>query len=310
MYGKGVEVYSDKSKFDGNHGIMAYNKTKQRKHKANQQNNITDWIVAVGKHKGFISGKDWIKVQKILEMNKTKSYRKPQKNTALLAGIITCKECGSRMRPRISTNRFDKNGEQKYVYSCTLKEKSRGMKCNGKNIDGNMLDKLLMERIKQLIAPNEKICRELKNIINTKSTIVDENDEYLILKTKYDNNQKSLDSLIQKIKYVDIDLIDDINKEVKKIKKENETIKEQLDIFEENKNLNKYEVDVAKIVLEIIESHFEQFDSLDLQEKKALLRLIINSATGNGDTVEFNLLTDKSSDFLKTNLLPLGEYSK
>ena len=172
-----------------------------------------------GKHKGFITGKDWINVQKLLNINKVKSYRKPQKNTALLTGIIRCRECGSIMRPRLLTNRFDEEGKQKYIYSCTLKERSRGKKCKGKNIDGNKLDKLLLEEIKKLTAPNEKICEELKKISSTKIDIVNKDDEYIELKARYDKNQKSLDNLIQRIKYVDIEIIDEINKEIKKIKK-------------------------------------------------------------------------------------------
>jgi hypothetical protein len=45
-------------------------------------------------------------------------------------------------------------------------------------------------------------------------------------------------------------------------------------------------------------------------EQKALLRLIINKVSGNGDTVEVNLLTDNSSAFFNSILLPSGENSK
>ena len=69
-------------------------------------------------------------------------------------------------------------------------------------------------------------------------------------------------------------------------------------------------MDVAQIVLEIIENHFNKFSELDIMEQKALLTLIINNVSGNGDTVEVNLLTDNSSAFLKSTLLPTGEDSK
>ena len=69
-------------------------------------------------------------------------------------------------------------------------------------------------------------------------------------------------------------------------------------------------MDVAQIVLEIIENHFNKFNKLDTMEQKALLRLIINKVSGNGDTVEVNLLTDNSSAFFNSILLPSGENSK
>ena len=263
-----------------------------------------------GKHKGFITGKDWINVQKLLNINKVKSYRKPQKNTALLTGIIRCRKCGSIMRPRLLTNRFDEEGKQKYIYSCTLKERSRGKKCKGKNIDGNKLDKLLLEEIKKLTAPNEKICEELKKISSTKIDIVNKDDEYIRLKARYDKNQKSLDNLIQRIKYVDIEIIDEINKEIKKIKKENEKLEKRLSEYKSQEKVNQLEIDVSKIVLEIIEKYFEAFETLDIVEKKNLLRLIVDNVVGNGDTVEINLLSQSPDNFFNTTLLPIGEYRK
>lgn len=263
-----------------------------------------------GKHKGFITGKDWINVQKLLNINKVKSYRKPQKNTALLTGIIRCRKCGSIMRPRLLTNRFDEEGKQKNIYSCTLKERSRGKKCKGKNIDGNKLDKLLLEEIKKLTAPNEKICEELKKISSTKIDIVNKDDEYIGLKARYDKNQKNLDNLIQRIKYVDIEIIDEINKEIKKIKKENEKLEKRLSEYKSQEKVNQLEIDVSKIVLEIIEKYFEAFETLDIVEKKNLLRLIVDNVVGNGDTVEINLLSQSPDNFFNTTLLPIGEYRK
>lgn len=50
----GVEIFSRKEDFDGKHGIMAYNKTKQIKHKANIKNDMKDWIIAVRKTRSYI----------------------------------------------------------------------------------------------------------------------------------------------------------------------------------------------------------------------------------------------------------------
>lgn len=251
-------------------------------------------------------------MQNILKMNENKRYRRPQKNTALLSGILRCKECGSYMRPKIYSNRFDEQGDTRYSYMCELKEQSRRGKCNCKNVNGNKLDKLLMEKIKELIAPNEKIYEELKKITNSKSDTINENYEILQLKKAYEQNQNDLDRLIQRIKYVDIELIDGINKEVKKIKKENEEIEIKLKELRQNQQINSFDTDVAKIVMDIIKRHFEQFDKLDIIEKRNFLKLLIDSAFGNGENVEINLLntTNNESTFLKSNLFPVGEYSK
>ena len=206
------------------------------------------------------------------------------------------------MRPRLLTNRFDEEGKQKYIYACTLKEKSRGKKCRGKNIDGNKLDKLLLEEIKKLTAPNEKICDELRKISSTKIDIVNKDDEYIGLKAQYDKNQKSLDNLIQRIKYVDIEIIDEINKEIKRIKKENERLDKRLSEYKSQEKLNKLEIDVSKIVLEIIEKYFVAFDTLDIVEKKNLFRLIVDNVVGNGNMVEINLLSQSPNNFFNNTV--------
>ena len=168
----------------------------------------------------------------------------------------------------------------------------------------------MLEEIKKLTAPNEKICDELRKISSTKIDIVNKDDEYIGLKAQYDKNQKSLDNLIQRIKYVDIEIIDEINKEIKKIKKENEELEKRLSEYKSQEKVNQLEIDVSKIVLEIIEKHFEAFETLDIVEKKNLLRLIIDNVVGNGDTVEINLLSQSFNNFFDTTLLPIGEYRK
>ncbi len=254
-----------------------------------------------GKHKGLISGKDWTQVQNLLKNNENKRYRKPIKNDALLSGILRCSKCGSYMRPKIHTGRiYEETGKVRFSYMCELKEKSRLNKCNSENINGNKLDKLLMEKISELIAPNSKICEELKTISFTETT-ANENDELISLTEAYNKNQKILENLIKKIQYVDIELIDDINKEVKFIKQKNLQIQKKINGIT-NSTLNKGGVtfsdkEIAKIVLEIIKNHLKKFDELDILEQRNLLKILINKAAGSGNDVEIDLLNTNNTFF-------------
>ena len=100
-----TDLNSDKEAFDGIHGIMAYNRTNQEKGKAITYLPPTEWIVAVGLHQGIVPGKVWISVQESLERNKSKTYRKPRNNEALLTGLLYC-TCGSRMYPIKEIRRY------------------------------------------------------------------------------------------------------------------------------------------------------------------------------------------------------------
>ena len=61
----------------------------------------------------------------MLDVNKSKSYRRPRSNVALLSGLLRCGECGDYMRPKL-TNRRTADGELIYTYMCSTKERSHG----------------------------------------------------------------------------------------------------------------------------------------------------------------------------------------
>ena len=142
------DLFSDREAFDGVHGIMAYNRTSQEKGKTTEFLPPSEWIVSVGLHPGIIPGKVWVAVQESLERNKTKSYRKPRSNEALITGLLYC-SCGSRMYPKLS-RRKTADGKPGYTYVCKMKERSQRTICNGKNANGNTLDMAVIEQIKML----------------------------------------------------------------------------------------------------------------------------------------------------------------
>lgn len=201
------------------------------------------------------------------------------------------------MRPKLQSKRFDEDGNIRYDYVCELKEKSKRGKCKTINVNGNKLDKLLIEKIEQIIAPNNKICLELKKIINTKPSVNSESDEKKHLEHLYNKNQNDLERLIERIKYIDVELIDDINQQIKKIKKENEDIKIKLESLKSKEKVEVSDIDTAKLILDVIQNHFKKFDTLDIIEKRELLKLIIDSAVGEGDTVTINLLNSEANRF-------------
>lgn len=154
------DLFSDRKAFDGVHGIMAYNRTCQEKGRTTKFRPPEEWIVAVGLHPGMIPGKVWAAVQESLERNKSKAYRRPRSNEALLTGLLYC-TCGSRMYPKLS-QRKTPDGKQVYTYVCKMKERSRRTVCHSKNVNGNIIDMAVIQEIKLLMEDREVFTMQLK----------------------------------------------------------------------------------------------------------------------------------------------------
>lgn len=95
-----ADVFSNEREFDGIHGVLAYNRTDQSKGKNTVYLPVSEWIVSVGKHRGLISSEVWLEAQAALEHNRSKAYRRPRSNEALLTGLLFCR-CGGRMYPKL-----------------------------------------------------------------------------------------------------------------------------------------------------------------------------------------------------------------
>ena len=312
---KNITIYPENAKFDGNAGIIAYGKTKQEKNKPTQRKSIDDWIVSVGKHPGYLSGKEWIEIQNIMKRNENKRYRMPRRNEALLTSTLVCKKCGHFMRPKLVSGRKETNGKPRFFYLCELKDISKKQKCDVKNVDGNKLDELLEQEIKKWSAPNSKVVEELKKIASQPKKETEENLEIKRLKKLYEKNDKSITNLVDKIKYIDIELMEDISNEIKRLKKENIKIQENINnLILKNKNdttnMDIQDSEVAKLVLDVIKNYFESFGKMDLLTKRELLKIFIESATWDDESeiVEVNLLNTECDYFFLDTLFPTGTH--
>ncbi|MDR1664066.1 MAG: recombinase family protein [Clostridiales bacterium] len=76
----GAELFSGEKDFNGEGGVTAYSRTVQKKGRANKIRPPEEWIVSAGKHRGLISGADWVKAQEYLRQNSAKSFWKPRGN--------------------------------------------------------------------------------------------------------------------------------------------------------------------------------------------------------------------------------------
>ena len=242
-------------------GLIAYSKRIEKKGKTQIDKKVKDWIISIGKHEGIINSYDFIKTWNLLEKNKDKRFRKPRQNESVLSGIIKCKKCGSFMRPRLrkTYNKETRN----FSYLCELKEKSRKTLCSSKNIDGINTDKKIIEEISKIKVPSNLIKKYLRK------KAIKKNDKNL--DKLYKENEIKIKSLLKKLTIIDNELIEDIQREIKKLKQNNIIIIKQ--IMKENKKINKDKI--KEISKNIIKNNMKLFNNLNLINKKTLIRIII-----------------------------------
>ena len=212
------------------------------------------------------------------------------------------------MRPKLKTN-YTADGELRFDYMCELKEKSRKQKCDCKNINGNEADKLVMQTIKELIAPNSTFRKKLSSLAKNKFDGTSKDSvELKALETTLKKNEQAIENLLDRIKFIDIALLEDITTEIKKLKADNLEIEKRIAELKSIGSDNVNTQDQAQRVLNIIDSYFTTFDTLDLTTRRNLLRIIISSIQSDGEDLELNLIGVREES-VRDNV-PLCEDSK
>lgn len=294
-----VEVFSEESAFDGVHGIMAYSKTIQTTGKTNQIKDVKDWIIAVGKHKGLISGAQWVQVQNMLDQNKSKSYHKPKSNVALLSGLLFCGSCGAYMRPKLSS-RLNADGERIYDYLCETKEKTKSQDCKIKRPNGNELDRLVCEQIKALSEDHDTFFKELEQAKKSLEEREGDFDQRLNeLKKTQKETERKMKALVEALADTEGSAAKYITDQINRLDKENESLHEQIQNMEAltmGQSLTDLEFDILK---EMLRNFSAAFDTMSIEQKRLALRSFVKKVVWDGETVHIFLFgaDDKGIDF-------------
>jgi len=302
LTGNNVDLFSEESDFDNKHGIMAYNRTIQKSGKANQVRPASEWIVAVGKHVGLISGADWVWVQGCLDQNRSKSFRKPRSNIALLSGMLFC-TCKDYMRPKLS-KRENAEGELIYTYLCSMKEKSRSHICKMNNVNGNMLDKAVCEEVKKLGEDSSEFIRQLKQ---GKKRFERNREEYYgsleRLRVSLAENNKEISALVSSLlKAAGTSAEDYIVKQIDELHRRGEVIKSriiELESLTARHALSDIEFDIIRQML----SNFSDIlDEMSIEQKRAALRAFVKKVVWDGERIHVYLFGSDDRGGIETHL--------
>lgn len=280
-----ADVCFDEVDCSDKYGLLAYNKRDYKKKHAPRQA-IDKWIVAIGKHKGRVSGQKWVAVQKIIEDN-IPTGKKPAKmhnDYSLLSGFIYCEKCGSRM---FAKHRTGKTGNHEtYDYVCSSKLRGGIKLCDCQNINGQMADDMVCEYLMDYANESSDIYKLLENL---KSSLKTENKKTPVshieanIKRCQDETNNLIGALSQGnlgstlIQHVNI-RVSELDEELKRLTAEKEAIMQSEFLASDTE----MQVDVLSSMLASLKDNFSQ---LSVSEKRTFIKLLLEKIVWDGENL-------------------------
>ncbi|WP_295339781.1 recombinase family protein [uncultured Subdoligranulum sp.] len=279
---KQADLFSAPEEFDGVRGILAYNRTDQEKGRATVYLPTSEWIVSVGQHPGLIPAKTWIKVQESLERNKSKGYRKPRSNEALLTGLLWCR-CGNRMYPKLS-KRFTADGKPIYTYVCKMKERSKRSLCNRRNAHGNLLDAAIVEQVKSLASNDSTFLCQLEKSKRFYTGNREEYDKRLEdLRQQQAETQRKINALVDSLAdFGDSTAAIHVRKRLEELHAQDAELQARITELEgltAQHALSGIEFDLMRQLLTVFR---DGIDEMTVEQKRAAIRTVVRKVIWDG----------------------------
>ena len=286
---KGSDVCFDEATCSDRYGLISYNKRDYKKKSAPRQS-MEKWIIAVGKHKGRVSGKKWVAVQRILEDN-IPTGEKPAKvhnDYSLLSGMIYCSKCGSRMfaKQRSGQNRT----AVLYDYICRNKLRGGTALCDCRNLGGRETDELLCGYLMPYAGADSDMDRLLEDLAGRLRAKGWEKPEQR-LEARMKKCRDEMDNLIQSVADGNLESafvqrvnarIGELDTEVTQLLEERDRLKKEENDAEERKTqINELTAGLSDVN--------RLFGSFSVQEKRAWVRLLVQKIIWDGEELHVYL---------------------
>ena len=201
------------------------------------------------------------------------------------------------MRPKL-TQRRNADGELIYDYLCETKEKSKGVICDCKRVQGNILDKAICDKVKELTFDKSEFNTQLKSMERKlNDSVTQYKNNISNLEKTIDKNNKDIERLIESITISDNSPADNLIKEkINRLSEENKTIEKQIDenrLAIESQNLSDLNLEILKTTLDSFSTTFED---MTVEQKRVALRTFIKRIDFDGENVEVYMNTDDEFD--------------
>ncbi|MCL2168767.1 MAG: recombinase family protein [Defluviitaleaceae bacterium] len=273
----GAEVYDPPEKWDGTKGIATYRLTNKP---------ASQWLIGVGEHEPIISGANWIRVQSIVEERRKHTRRRPIGKWGILSGVLRCKKCGDYMRP-FSRSKHTEH----FYYVCSTKETSRKFLCDIKNIRGDILDKDIVVKIRDLLRNDSETLKHLEDKKEQSSNKAKQSKiEMAKHKTEVTKNESSIKSLVMRLTETDNSAVNKhISSQIEELDKRNTFLRQELAHLEnqcedfETENMNNQIVSEAATKVSA-----QSFFDNEFTVRRNIIKTLIETIEWDGENFTVN----------------------
>lgn len=267
---KGAEVTFTEKQCNNNCGLMVYNKRNYTKKSAPRQS-IKYWIVALGRHKGIISGEKWVNIQYILYRNSSQNTEhKTENQYALLSGILYCDICGEKMQAKKR-----RNYQKAMTFDYICRGKLQGKCCTIQNLLGKQTDNSIEETLLKYIETNKnfyEIWKKWKSEYPYKKCYEKE--------IAYCQKQKQNYIDLVGNKYISNEMIQEINIKIEQLSKQQKILQEKKFRYEkEQYTMQQYQYSTFRLL----------WQKMNITQKQEAMRYLIKKAIWNEKEIKILL---------------------
>lgn len=279
--------------FDGVHGLMPFNRT-SKDGSATTNKPIEDWIIAVGAHPGTLSGAQWVHIQRMLEQNRDlgKTYRANRTETALLSGVLRCACCGSAMRPKAYGKPYP-DGSRRFSYVCSTKDITGSKLCAMKNAPGRDVDELVIKHLAHLSATGFDSSDSSAALLAQRPAD-DIQQQITQLQKEIAEIQSKADKMAEIIPTAPPDIHPQLFRQISLFNQQIENKKASLAELNASAMDTTGQQDLIAMVRSLFLRFEDSFSSQTYDEKRRLIRAVVDSIVWDGHSLEINVLGEKT----------------
>lgn len=273
------------------YGLLVYNKRNyQKKHAPRQP--VDQWIVAIGRHRGRISGEKWVTVQHIIEDN-IPTGKKPAKmhnDYSLLSGMIYCEKCGSRMFAKQRSGKAASSGQ--FDYLCGSKLRGGKMLCSCQNINGAQADDMVCQALMPYTTESTEIYKLLEKL--RRDLRRQKKDDLLAqIQAKMNQCTEEMNRLIRSLSQTDpspvlirhvSDRMSELDQTVTELTAESRRLQTDISLSDQAAQTD--------MLVRTLSGFKRYFSQLSIHEKRILIKLLVQKIVWDGENLHIFICGD------------------